>query len=86
MEGMETPRARWWTRLRMDDEDREFYLLRVLLVLVAGPTGALLAGATVASEDGDRWWPWLVGAVLWLLAAGAVTVAVWWRMAGRPTA
>ena len=83
MEGMETP-SRWWTRLRMDDEDREFYLLRVLLVLVAGPTGALLAGAAVASEDGDRWWPWLVGAVLWLLAAGAVTFAVWWPMASRP--
>lgn len=53
------------------------------LVLVAGPAGALVAGATVASEDGDRWWPWVVGAVLWLFAAGTVTVAVWWRMGSR---
>lgn len=68
----------------MDDEDREFYLLRFLLVLVAGPTGALVAGAAVASEDGDRWWPWAVGAVLWLFAAGTATFVVWLRMASRP--
>jgi Na+/citrate or Na+/malate symporter len=68
----------------MDREDREFYLLRFLMVLVAGPTGALVAGAAVASENGDSWWPWVVGAVLWLLVGGTGIVAVWLRMGSRP--
>jgi hypothetical protein len=67
----------------VDDEDREFIVTRALLVLVAAPAGVLLAGATVASEDGDRWWPWLVGAILWLLVSGGASVAVWWRMVTR---
>jgi hypothetical protein len=83
IDGMEMPRGRWWGRVRMDAEDREFYVLRLLLVVVAGPTGALLAGAAMALEDGEQWWPWLGGAILWLLGTGAVTVAVWWRMANR---
>lgn len=83
MEGMGAPRTRWWTRLRVDDEDRGFIIMRVLLVLVAGTTGVLLSAAGMAAEAGGKWWPWLVGAGLWVLVAGAATFAVWWRLVNR---
>ncbi len=68
-------------RVRLDREHREFLVMRTLLVVVAGPTGVLLARAAVASEDGGGWGLWLVGAILWLLVSGGVTAAIWWRMA-----
>jgi hypothetical protein len=67
-------------RVRLGRESREFLVVRTLLVVVAAPTGVLLAGAAVASEGGGRWGLWLSGAVLWLLISGGVTAAVWWRM------
>src|SRR5882757_5416902 len=65
-----------WLRRAWREWDWEFSVKRTLLLLIAGPTGALLGGAAAASEMGGRWWLWLGGAIAWLVVSALGSVAV----------
>lgn len=79
------PRFRAWLRRQWREWDREFSVNRTLLLLVAVPTGVLLGGASAAFDAGEMWWPWLAGAVGWLLLSLAGSVAIWYVLfSGQP--
>jgi hypothetical protein len=61
-----------------DNEEmtKETSIARVLVVLVFAPAGGLFGKAVAAAAAGASWWPWLAGAVVWLVVLGLLAVAV----------
>jgi hypothetical protein len=61
-----------------DNEEmtKETAIARVLVVLVFAPAGGLFGKAVAAAAAGASWWPWLGGAVVWLIVVGLFAVAV----------
>jgi amino acid transporter len=65
---------------------RETTIARVLLVFVFAPGGGLFGKAVAAAAQARPWWPWLVAALVWLLVAGAISMAVSNRSASNRSA
>lgn len=55
---------------------KETSIARVLVVLVFAPAGGLFGKAVAAAAEGASWWPWLAGALVWLIIFGLLAVAV----------
>ena len=65
---------------------RETTIARVLLVFVFAPGGGLFGKAVAEAAQARPWWPWLVAALVWLLVAGAISMAVSNRSASNRSA
>ena len=60
---------------------KETSIARVLVVLVFAPAGGLFGKAVAEAAAGQHWWPWLIAALVWLIAFGFSAMAVWSRFA-----